>query len=72
MYDKSWKNISIYPGFAQWITLFLGNQLLARCNYCKHNTTNFSSMGIPALKSHYKGAKHLKPTATISNAKTII
>ena len=36
--DKSWRDISIYPGFAYWITPVPGDQFLSRCMYCKGTT----------------------------------
>ena len=70
-YNKSWEDISLYPDFAKWITLASSHQFFARCKYCKGNPINLSNMGIQALKSHCKGAKHLKLTATVCNVKTI-
>ena len=48
-----------------------GHHLLARYNYCKDNPINLSNIGIQALKSHCKGARHLKLIETICNVKTI-
>ena len=70
-YNKSWEDISLYPDFAKWITPVPGDQFLVSCKYCKGNPINLSNMGIQALKSHCKGAKHLKLTATICNVKAI-
>ena len=69
---KSWREISIYPSFAYLIIPVPGDQFLAKCNCCKGNLTNLSNLRMQALKSHYKGAKHLKVIATICNVKTII
>ena len=70
-YNKSWEDIFLYPDFAKWITPVPGDHLLARCKYFKGNPINHSNMGIQALKSLCKGAKHLKLTATACNVKAI-
>ena len=70
-YNKSWEGISLYLDFSELIIPTPGDLLLARCKYCKGNPINLSNMGIQALKSHYKGAQHLKPIETICNVKTI-
>ena len=44
---------------------------MARFKYCKGNPINLSNIGIQALESHCKGAKHLKLTAKICNLKAI-
>ena len=70
-YNKSWEDISIYPDFAKRIFTVPGDQLLTRCKYCKSNPINLTNIGMQALKSPFKGAKHLKLIATICNLKTI-
>ena len=59
-YNKSWEDIFLYPDFAKSITPVPGDRFLARCQCCKGNLINLSNMGIQALKSHCKVAKHYR------------